>query len=31
VSVDRESSDALRERYEQSLPLIQTALVTATH
>ena len=29
VSVDRENSDALRERYEQSLPLIQTALATA--
>ena len=31
VSVDRENSDALRERYEQSLPLVQTALATAAH
>jgi len=31
VSVDRENSDMLRARYEQSLPLIQTALVAATH
>jgi guanosine-3',5'-bis(diphosphate) 3'-pyrophosphohydrolase len=31
LSVDRENSDALRERYEQSLPLIQTALATAAH
>jgi hypothetical protein len=26
VSADRADSDALRERYEQSLPLIRTAL-----
>jgi len=31
VSVDRENSDALRQRYEQSLPLVQTALATAAH
>jgi hypothetical protein len=29
VSVDRADSDALRERYEQSLPLVQRALATA--
>jgi hypothetical protein len=29
VSADRADSDALRERYEQSLPLIRTALATA--
>jgi (p)ppGpp synthase/HD superfamily hydrolase len=29
VSVDRADSDALRERYEQSLPLIRTVLVAA--
>ena len=28
-SVDRADSDALRQRYEQSLPLIRTALATA--
>jgi hypothetical protein len=28
VSVDRADSDALRERYEQSLPLVQGALAT---
>lgn len=29
VSFDRANSDALRERYEQSLPLVQGALATA--
>ena len=29
VSVDRADSDALRERYEQSLPLVRSALATA--
>jgi hypothetical protein len=29
VSVDQADSDALRERYEQSLPLVQSALGTA--
>ena len=29
VSVDREVSDTLRQRYEQSLPLVQSALATA--
>ena len=29
VSVDRAGSDALRQRYEQSLPLVQRALATA--
>ena len=29
-SVDRADSDALRERYEQSLPLIRTALAAAS-
>ena len=29
VSVDRANSDALRERYEQSLPVVQSALATA--
>ncbi len=29
VSVDRADSDALRERYEQSLPLVERALATA--
>jgi hypothetical protein len=29
VSVDRADSDALRQRYEQSLPLVQSALATA--
>ena len=29
VSFDRADSDALRERYEQSLPLVQSALATA--
>ena len=29
VNVDRADSDALRERYEQSLPLVQSALSTA--
>ncbi len=29
VSADRADSDALRERYEQSLPLVQRALATA--
>jgi hypothetical protein len=28
ISADSEDSDALRARYEQSLPLIQSALVT---
>ncbi len=29
VSADRADSDALRERYEQSLPLVRSALATA--
>ena len=29
VSVDRAGSDTLRQRYEQSLPLVQSALATA--
>ena len=29
VSADRADSDALRERFEQSLPLVRTALATA--
>jgi hypothetical protein len=29
VSADRADSDALRQRYEQSLPLVQRALATA--
>jgi len=29
VNVDRADSDALRERYEQSLPLVERALATA--
>ena len=29
VSADREDSDALRERYEQSLPLVRNALAAA--
>jgi len=29
VSVDRADSDVLRERYEQSRPLVQSALATA--
>jgi hypothetical protein len=29
VSVDRAGSDTLRQRYQQSLPLVQSALATA--
>jgi hypothetical protein len=29
ISADREDSDALRERYEQSLPLVRNALAAA--